>query len=116
MRYSTGLALVFVLLCCWGGLEYWHSRQRLRESEQDKPHRRHFQKVIGLPNLAVTSAARYLRHYSLTDLTTPFQDYPGSLDHFPAGFAFVPPDYSSMPTPIVFGKLPAGVRLADGNR
>jgi hypothetical protein len=105
MRYSSWLAIVMVAFCLWSGLEYRHFHKRLLETEQQLKLRRQFQKAVGLPNLAITSAARYLRHYSITDLTTPFQDYPASLDHFPAGFAFGPPDYSNMPSPIVFGRL-----------
>ncbi len=103
MRYSSWLAIVIFAIGLCGALEYRHYKKRLMETEQHVKLRRQFQKAVGLPNLAITSAARYLRHYSLADLTTPFQDYPASLDHFPAGFAFVPPDYSNMPSPIVFG-------------
>jgi hypothetical protein len=105
MRYSSWLAMATVAFGLWGGLEYRHFQNRLLETKQQLELRRRFQRAVGLPNLAITSAARYLRHYSITDLATPFQDYPASLDHFPAGFAFVPPDYSNMPSPIVFGKL-----------
>jgi len=105
MRYSSWLAIMMVAFCLLSGLEYRHFHKRLRETEQQLKLRRQFQKAVGLPNLAITSAARYLRHYSITDLTTPFQDYPASLDHFPAGFAFVPPDFSDIPSPIGFGKL-----------
>ncbi len=68
--------------------------------------RQHYQRLVGLTDLSITTAARYLRHYTLGDLTTPFQDYPASLDHFPAGFVFAPPDVSGMPSPVKFGKLP----------
>jgi len=105
MRYSSWLAIVIAVFCLWSGLSYLHYHIRQIESEQQLKLRRQFQKAVGLPNLAITSAARYLRHYSIADLTTPFQDYPASLDHFPAGFAFAPPDYSDMPCPIIFGKL-----------
>jgi len=94
-----------IAFCLWSGLEYRHFRNQLSESEQRVKLRRTFQKAVGLPNLAITSAARYLRHYSIADLATPFQDYPASLDHFPAGFAFKAPDYSNMPSVIVFGKV-----------
>jgi len=86
-------------------LEYRHFHKRLLETEQQLKLRSPFQKAVGSPNLAITSAARYLRHYSIADLATPFQDYPASLDHFPAGFTFLPPDYSNMPSSIVFGKM-----------
>jgi len=105
MRYSFWLAIVIVAFCVWSGLSYHHYQQRQVEMKHQLPIRRQFQKTVSLPNLAITSAARYLRHYSITDLATPFQDYPASPDHFPAGFAFVPPDYSNMVSPIVFGQL-----------
>ncbi len=104
MRHSSWLAIVIVIFCVWTGIEYRHFQTKQVEMKQQLQIRSQFQKTIGLPNLAITSAARYLRHYSITDLTTPFQDYPASPDHFPAGFAFVPPDYSNMVSPIVFGK------------
>ena len=105
MRYVSWLSLVILVFCFVAGLEYWHYHQGQSAAQQQLKLRRHFQKAVGLPNLAITSAARYLRHFSIADLATPFQDYPASLDHFPAGFAFVPPDYSNMPSPIVLGKL-----------
>ncbi len=105
MRYSSWIAIVIVVFCLWSGLEYRHFHKRQLETEQQLKLRCQFQRAVGLPNLAITNAARYLRHYSIADLTTPFQDYPASLDHFPAGFAFEPPDYSNMPSPVVFIKL-----------
>ncbi len=104
MRYSSWLAIVTVVFCVWSGVEFHHFQKKQIEMRQELQIRCQFQKTVGLPNLAITSAARYLRHYSIADLTTPFQDYPASLDHFPAGFAFVPPDYSNMVSPIIFGK------------
>ncbi len=105
MRNSSWLAIVIIVFCLLGGLEYLHFNKRLLEAEPQLKLRRQFQEVVGLPNLAITSAARYLRHYSIADLATPFQDYPASPDHFPAGFVFVPPDYSNMVSPIVLSKL-----------
>ncbi len=105
MRYSSWLAIVIIGLCLWSVAEYHHFHKQVSGAEHKVELRRGFQKVVGLPNLAITSAARYLRHYSITDLSTPFQDYPASLDHFPAGFAFAPPDYSNMPGLIVFGEI-----------
>ncbi len=105
MRYSSWLGFIIVVFCVLSGVEYNHYQKKQVEMKQQLQIRCQFQKTVGLPNLAITSAARYLRHYSITDMTTPFQDFPASPDHFPAGFAFVPPDYSNMVTPIVFGKL-----------
>ncbi len=105
MRYSSWLGFVIVVFCVLSGVEYNHYQKKRVEMKQQMQIRRQFQKTVGLPNLAITSAARYLRHYSITDMTAPFQDFPASPDHFPAGFAFAPPDYSNMATPIVFGNL-----------
>lgn len=105
MRYSSWLAIVIMGLCLLSALEYRHYCRLVYGTEHQVKLRCGFQKAVGLPNLAVTSAARYLRHYSITDLSTPFQDYPASLDHFPAGFAFAPPDYSNMPGLIDFVRL-----------
>ena len=103
MRPCTWLALVVLGLCLLGSLEYWDCHIRLQRGQHELRTRRTFQKAVGLPNLAITTAARYLRHYSISVLATPFQDYPASMDHFPAGFAFAVPDYSGTPSSIVIG-------------
>ncbi len=104
MRYSLWLAILMTGLCLWAVLEYHHFHKQISLAKHKVELQCGFQKIVGLPNLSITSAARYLRHYSITDLSPPFQDYPASLDHFPAGFAFAPPDYSNMPDLIVFDK------------
>lgn len=45
---------------------------------------------LGLTDLALCSEARYTRHPSQADIFTPFQDFPGSLEHFPTGSLLVP--------------------------
>lgn len=104
MRFSSRLAMVLVALSLWGGLAYLHGLQREHETRQQLAVRCQLQQAVSLPNLAITGAARYLRHYSLADLATPFQDYPTGLDHFPAAFAFAPPDYSDLPSAIAWGR------------
>jgi len=106
MRYSSklGITLLILILLTVVAVADYH-RQRAKYAGTIWM-RRDFQKVVGLTDLSITTAARYLRHYSLGDLATPFQDYPASLDHFPAGFVFAPPDVSSVPKPIKFGPLP----------
>jgi hypothetical protein len=44
---------------------------------------------FGLTDLALCSEARYTRHPSQADLFSPFQDFPGSLEHFPTGSLLV---------------------------
>ncbi len=103
MRRCTWLALVVLGFCLACGLEYWDLQTRLQRARCELRTRRKFQKAVGLPNLAITTAARYLRHYSISVLATPFQDYPASMDHFPAGFAFAAPDYVGTPSSVVVG-------------
>ena len=44
-----------------------------------------------LTDPALWTEARYTRNPSQADFFTPFQDFPGSLEHFPAGSIVVPP-------------------------
>lgn len=46
---------------------------------------------LGLTDLSIWTEARYTRHPSQTDFFTPFQDFPSSLEHFPAGSIISPP-------------------------
>lgn len=68
--------------------------QRLdRESVQQ---RREMVKVLTLTDLCLFTEARYTRHPSMTDLNTPFQDHPMSLEHFPTGAIVTPPPHLKM--------------------
>ena len=44
---------------------------------------------LQLTDLCLFTEARYTRHPSQADLSTPFQDHPVSLEHFPSG-SFLP--------------------------
>ncbi|MBI5102481.1 MAG: hypothetical protein HZB33_11690 [Nitrospirae bacterium] len=50
-------------------------------------------RTLGLTDLSLFTEARYTRHPSMTDLNTPFQDYPMSLEHFPSGALVLPPPH-----------------------
>lgn len=47
--------------------------------------RRQLVHQLGLTDLSIWSEARYTRHPSQADYFTAFQDYPGAIEHFPAG-------------------------------
>jgi hypothetical protein len=105
VRRSNLLIMIVGLLIAaliWETLDYRRKRTVYAEKIWM---RQRLQSAVGLTDLAITSAARYLRHYSLSDLATPFQDYPASLDHFPAGFVFAPPDYSGIRSSVRYGKM-----------
>jgi hypothetical protein len=46
---------------------------------------------LTLTDLCLFTEARYTRHLSQTDLHSPFQDHPASLEHFPSGSFVRPP-------------------------
>ena len=45
----------------------------------------------GLADLCIFGDARYTRNPTAADLSTPFQDHPLSLEHFPSGSIIAPP-------------------------
>jgi hypothetical protein len=46
---------------------------------------------LALTDLCLFTEARYTRHPSQADLHAPFQDHPGSFEHFPTGSLVRPP-------------------------
>jgi len=50
-------------------------------------------KQLQLTDLCLFTEASYTRHLSMTDLSTPFQDSPMSLEHFPTGALVEPPSH-----------------------
>jgi hypothetical protein len=46
--------------------------------------------ALGLTDFAIWTEARYTRHPSQADIFAPFQDFPSSLEHFPAGSVLAP--------------------------
>lgn len=47
--------------------------------------KRELVRALALTDLAIWTEARYTRHPSQADFFTAFQDFPSSLEHFPAG-------------------------------
>lgn len=54
--------------------------------------------ALKLTDLSFTNDARYTRNPSQADLFSAFQDYPGSIEHFPSGSVTPPPDFSLLGT------------------
>jgi hypothetical protein len=50
-------------------------------------------KEAGLTDLCLFTEASYTRNPSQTDLQTPFQEHPMSLEHFPSGSLMPPPEH-----------------------
>lgn len=88
------LILLFTIVCfCWG-----HSLYAIKQGRARIPLRRAVATVVGSSDLAINTAARYIRHVSLSDVSAPFQDCPGCLDYFPGAFSTNPPEFFGIQT------------------
>jgi len=96
MRYSTKLLMMVMVFSVGISVILIDVMLRTEQFNTSGALKHRFQQIVSIPDLGITTAARYLRHYSLSDSTTPFQDYPVSREHFPAGFVYAPPDYSNL--------------------
>lgn len=52
--------------------------------------KRELVRALALTDYAIWTEARYTRHPSQADFFAPFQDAPGSFEHFPAGSVIAP--------------------------
>ena len=72
-------------------------------SRDEIPAKRELVKYLKLTDLSLWTEARYTRHPSQSDLFTPFQDFPSSFEHFPAG-SIIGPGNINLPTTITWGR------------
>jgi len=86
--FVTSCLLLCVLL---GAFWIVGGRQRHREDGTLLAARRQLVAGLQLTDFAIWTEARYTRHPSQADFFTPFQDFPGALEHFPAGSLLAPP-------------------------
>lgn len=78
------LALAGVLL---------HASQQVDAAEPGFSRKSALVRQIQLTDLCLCTEASYTRNPSMTDLSTPFQDSPLSLEHFPSGGLIGPPPH-----------------------
>lgn len=83
----TALEILALVLLFWQGYRTIPTRE-----QTELPANLALVRRLGLTDLAVWTEARYTRHPSQSDHFTPFQDFPSSLEHFPAGSILAPPD------------------------
>jgi hypothetical protein len=88
-KIFTGVILLecLILLLC-----YAYSQVSIDKRKDEILSKRSLVRELMLTDFAIWTEARYTRHPSQADLFTPFQDYPASIEHFPAGSIIAPPE------------------------
>ncbi len=84
LSYLAATTGVFIFVFVYAALERREDSSFIRE-------RITMAQRYGLTDLCIFTDARYARNPALADLSTPFQDHPGSLEHFPSGSTIAPP-------------------------
>jgi len=98
-RHRLFLLLTAVELAVVAGLVTRARGQAADSTVSLVPAKRAMAARLGLTDLAIWTEARYTRHPSQTDLFSPFQDFPSSFEHFPAGSVVGVPDLTGFRRP-----------------
>ena len=93
LRKSTLFLILVALECSVLAMFYLHAAGTGTQEAADRLERRKLVARLSLTDLVLFTDARYSRHPSMTDLNTPFQDSPLSLEHFPSGSLLGPPSH-----------------------
>jgi hypothetical protein len=95
-KHSLFIVLTMVELVLLAALFLADHAAVRHAAQQELGGKRQLAAALGLTDLAIWTEARYTRHPSQTDFFTPFQDFPGALEHFPAG-AIISPLLTGLP-------------------
>lgn len=88
---KSKIFITFIIIECLIFLAlYVHGHTGQLTSASELQAKRALVSRLGLTDPAIWTEARYTRHPSQTDFFSAFQDFPGSLDHFPAGSIMAP--------------------------
>jgi hypothetical protein len=83
-------------------LVFIHAHLRERNDAPFLKERMRIVEKYGLTDLCLFTDAQYTRNPAMTDVATPFQDHPTSMEHFPSGSIIPPSPHLMRRTP---GKL-----------
>lgn len=92
MRRSTRFLLYLLLNLFLLVLMLVHASVRNGSGLRSLNEMREMVERLEITDLCLFTEANYTRHLSQTDLFTPFQDGPSSLEHFPTGALVSPPE------------------------
>jgi hypothetical protein len=87
-KIFIGFTLIQTLLLALFFLLSLTARLPGRDSELHA--RKELVRHLQLTDFAIWTEARYTRHPSQTDFFSPFQEFPSSFEHFPAGSVIAP--------------------------
>ena len=85
MRKSTLWFLYLAVSTTLLFVAFAHSAYQREQRHESLRTKAELVRDLELTDLCLFTEARYTRHPSQTDLHTPFQDHPLSLEHFPLG-------------------------------
>ena len=97
VRFFIGLTLLQITVL--GLLFFYGQTQVHHRQEREIPGLKALVAALQLTDLSIWTEARYTRHPSQADRFTPFQDFPGALEHFPAGSIMAPVLTDANPEP-----------------
>ena len=91
-RSTFFLGTIAGLALALAGL-FLHAFVEVRASRPALERKAAWARQLELTDLCLFTEASYTRHPSMTDSSTPFQDAPMSLEHFPSGALVGPPPH-----------------------
>lgn len=91
-RSTIYLGITAGLVLVLGGI-FLHASGEIRASMPLFARKTSLVRQLELTDLCLFTEASYTRHLSMSDLSTPFQDAPMSLEHFPTGALVEPPPH-----------------------
>lgn len=90
MKHKLFILLILTQCALLTGL-FLHGAAEIRQRQGEIDDKKQLVAKLQLTDFAIWTEARYTRHPSQADLFTPFQDFPSSMEHFPAGAIMAPP-------------------------
>jgi hypothetical protein len=89
MKYKIFLGFIITEIVMLS-LFYVSGLAVIKSRKQEVQEKRDIVGKLMLTDFSVWTEARYTRNPSQADLFSPFQDFPSSIDHFPAGSIIAP--------------------------
>lgn len=92
-RYFLGFIVAELLLLA---VFFWDGEKSIERRKPEVTAKKSLVSKLQITDFAIWTEARYTRHPSQADLFTPYQDFPSSMEHFPAGSIMAPPPRSEI--------------------